>query len=109
PPEGVIGFRAELSVHSATGTFAEGEGIRLLYWDRTGKRSSFIETYSTEATTGGANRAQHAMVVHPAVTEFADGGMLTVSSIIGTITRFQIIISGTFMGGEGFDCELHVR
>src|SRR5690625_2420896 len=109
-PDGAIGFRAELSVYGSTGIFEEGEGLRLLYWDRTEKRGAFVNTYSTKPTTGSENREQHVIIIHPSVINNDEEDNLLLSNmVIGKAVRLQIDITGEFEEGEGFDCELTVR
>jgi hypothetical protein len=110
-PAGAKGCIIYLTVYGITGSFTSGQGVRLRAQLQGVKGFSFGDIYTEIQTT--SNRSQIIMM-YPGASDdnvpAASGGSRVITSIYAPPRiSLSIVISGTFGGGEGIDCEADIE
>lgn len=108
----VRGYIFTLVVHSVSGGFLNGQGIRARVFSLPQNSVYNLYTLSTDRSVVAGNGCHHMIAVYPGVNitellvEPGVGGYRKALSlpVVGR-SNFRIDIEGTFAPGEGVDCE----
>ncbi len=98
-----------LVVYGVTGTFDSGEGYQLELIEHTFSTTQAKKLASTLPITTSGNRSGCMIKVYPGIEKDEEISYIDVPTIINNGFRALVSINGTFLPGEGIDCEVQLR
>jgi len=110
PPSGAKGFVAMLDAYGITGTFAEGQGIKLrVPWFTSQEMSALTD----KVIIGPCTTTGPLVVIwYPGISKQDYVGYsreLIIGLPLAGLYRFDALIDGTFDTGQGIDCSITVH
>lgn len=111
-PDGAIGAVFVCQIYGRTGSFGANQGLSLRVYQSTDSRDVSGWRIWTDTTTT-MNRPQM-IYIYPGVSKqeltLQDGADVKAASLpVHSMLRTEIVITGTFQEGEGFDCDAYVN
>ena len=111
-PDGAVGAVFVCQIYGRTGSFGTNQGLSLRVYQSTDSRDVSGWRIWTDTTTT-SNRPQM-VYIYPGVDKqeltLQDEADVKVASLpVHSMLRTEIVITGTFQEGEGFDCDAYVN